>query len=47
MVSRTLIIVAIILLSCRSNDIDNSELQVGSFNIEKASYWFNMIVKPM
>jgi len=35
MVSRTLIIVAIILLSCRSNDIDNSELQVGSFNIEK------------
>ena len=35
MVSRTLIIVAIILLSCRSNDIDNSKLQVGSFNIEK------------
>ncbi|MEG3659030.1 hypothetical protein V5097_16580 [Arenibacter palladensis] len=35
MVSRTLIIIAIILWSCRSNDLDNGALQAGSFNIEK------------
>ena len=35
MVSRTLIIIAIILWSCRSNDLDNGALQADSFNIEK------------
>ena len=35
MVSRTLIIIAIILLSCKNNDLDNGALQAGSFNIEK------------
>lgn len=35
MVSRTLIIIAIILWSCKSNDLDNGALQAGSFNIEK------------
>ena len=35
MVSRTLIIIAIILLSCKNNDLDSGALQAGSFNIEK------------
>ena len=35
MVSRTLIIIAIILLSCKNNDLDNGAFQAGSFNIEK------------
>ncbi|MCK0135735.1 hypothetical protein [Arenibacter sp. S6351L] len=35
MVSRTLIIITIILLSCKNNDLDNGAFQSGSFNIEK------------